>query len=69
MSYREKDIAHENGDFWVLSNRYGYHVMRSGITHSIGDSSYSLDDNGLSLAVARCDYLAKRKALASCQQQ
>jgi hypothetical protein len=54
MSYKEKDIMHENGKFWVLKNKEGFHVMISGITHSVSDSSYSQ----LDLAIARCDYLA-----------
>jgi hypothetical protein len=54
---KEKDIAYENGDFWVLQNKLGFHVMVKGITHSVSESSYS----DLSLAVARVDYLAKRK--------
>ena len=56
MSYKEKDIMHENGKFWVLKNKEGFHVMISGITHSVSDSSYSQ----LDLAIARCDYLASR---------
>lgn len=56
MSYKEKDIIHENGKVWVLKNKEGYHVMVSGITHSTSDSSYASAD----LAIARCDYIAKR---------
>ncbi|AGF88240.1 hypothetical protein N275_gp39 [Salmonella phage FSL SP-031] len=52
---KEKDIAHENGDFWVLSDKQGFHVMRSGLTNSTCDSAYAT----LDLAIARCDYLAK----------
>lgn len=55
---KEKDIIHENGKFWVLKNKDGYHVMVCGVTHSTSDSSYAQAD----LAVARCDYLAKRSA-------
>lgn len=60
----EADIMHENGDFWVgrdRSNR-AYVVYRAGITHSVSDSAYDLTPNGLSIAKARCDYLAKRNA-------
>ncbi len=59
---KAKDIIHENGDHWVMRNRKEgcYSVMVSGATHSISDSHYSLDDDGLSIAVARCDYLAQR---------
>lgn len=55
---KEKDIVHENGNFWVLKSGNEYHVMRSGLTHSTGDSAY----DSLDLAVARCNYLAKRAA-------
>ena len=59
---KEKDIVHENGKYWVMRNRKEgcYSVMVSGVTHSVSDSHYSLDDDGLSIAVARCDYLAQR---------
>lgn len=53
---KEKDIIHENGKFWVLKNKDGYHVMVTGVTHSISESSYETSD----LAITRCDYLAKR---------
>jgi hypothetical protein len=53
---REQDILHENRDIWVgREARDVFTVYVAGITHSKADSSY--DD--LSLAVARCDYLAK----------
>lgn len=53
------DIKHENGKYWVLEKRGIFYVMISGVTCATSDSAY--DD--LSLAVARCDYLARR---ASC---
>lgn len=56
MSYKEKDIVHENGKFWVLKNKEDFHVMVSGMTHSVCDSSYGQ----LDLAITRCDYLASR---------
>lgn len=61
---KEKDIAHENGDFWVWRNVKSscYAVMVTGATCSQSESAYPLDDDGKSLAIARCDYLAKRKA-------
>ena len=58
---KESDIIHEAGDFWVLRNTKGYHVMQNVGTHSESDSSYSKDNDGLSNAVARCDYLARPK--------
>ena len=60
MTYKEKDIIHENGRFWVLKDKRAYTVMVSGITHSINESAYHLNDDGLSIAKFRCDYLAKR---------
>lgn len=56
----EDNIMHENGDFWVLRQRDRYEVLRSGLTHSTVDSAYARDYDGLSLAKARCNYLASR---------
>jgi hypothetical protein len=59
------DILHENGMFWVLKDTYknkpSFTVMKNTITHSesVDDVTY-LD---VSLAIARCDYLAKRMSL------
>lgn len=61
----EADIKHENGMFWVCRNKADYTVYRAGSTHSVADSSYAKDDDGLSLAIARCDYLASRTAPAA----
>lgn len=57
---QEKDIVYENGKYWVLRDKDAYCVMKSGITHSVGDSAYALTEDGLSIAIARCDYLAGR---------
>ena len=56
MGYKVKDLVHENGKFWVLKNKEGFHVMISGVTHSVSESSYGQ----LDLAITRCDYLASR---------
>jgi hypothetical protein len=58
---KESNIVHEAGSFWVARERASYTVYKSGITHSVSDSAYSLDDDGLSIAITRCDYLAKRE--------
>lgn len=65
MSYREPDIMHENGAYWVLRDRRrpAYVVFRNGVTHSVSDSAYRFDADGLSLAKARCDYLARRETV------
>ena len=52
---RERDIEHENGNYWVARQRGVYTVFVAGATHSVGDSAY-IDR---SVAIARCDYLAK----------
>lgn len=57
---REKDIIHERAGFYVFKSRDGFTVARPSAsgTHATDDSTYS----DLSLAIARCDYLAKRHA-------
>ena len=57
---REQDIMHENGDYWVGRERQAYVVYKNGATHSTSDSAYRRDADGLSIAIARCDYLALR---------
>lgn len=54
--FKEKDIMHENGKYWVLNDKGMYRVMISGLTHAKTDSAYS----SLDLAIARCNYLANR---------
>lgn len=62
MAYKVKDIVHENGDYWVARDKKhkAYIVYKNVITHAVSDSAYSLDEDGLSIAIARCDYLAGR---------
>ena len=59
--YRESDIMHENGAFWVLRERDAYSVCKNGLTHSTVDSAYPKTPDGLSIAIAYCDYRAKRE--------
>ena len=59
----EKSIKHENGPYWVCDTGKAYAVMRTGITHSTSESAYARDADGLSIAIARCNYLAKRPML------
>lgn len=56
----EANIAHDRGSHWVCRDTDGYSVMVSGATHSRTDSTYALTPDGLSVAVARCNYLARR---------
>lgn len=64
MTYKESDIVHEAGRFWVLreARRGRYTVFVTGVTHSASDSAYALTPDGLSLAIARCDYLHRNDA-------
>lgn len=55
--FKEKDIMHENGKYWVLNDKGAYYVMISGFTHAKVDSAYA----SLSLAIARCNYMASRE--------
>ena len=59
---RESDIMHESGAYWVGRTRKpdSYTVYRNGITHATPDSSYALTPDGLSIAIARAQYLANR---------
>jgi len=59
--YQESQIKHENGSYWVLDTKRSYEVLAAGITHSVTDSAYSHDDDGLSIAIARCNYLARKE--------
>jgi hypothetical protein len=63
---KESDIKHENGGYWVGKNKVGklatYSVFRNMGTHSVSDSHYVCDTDGLSIAIARCNYLASMAA-------
>lgn len=56
---KEKDIVHDAGSYWVLREKDCYYVMKTGVTHSTSDSAYQMDEDGLSIAKARCDYLSQ----------
>lgn len=57
---RESDIMHEAGNYWVARQKGAYVVYKIGVTHSTSDSAYAKTADGLSIAIARCDYLAGR---------
>ena len=57
---KEKDIKHENGKYWVGLLDNTYTVFKIGITHSVSVQSFKADSDGLSCAIAYCDFLAKR---------
>lgn len=59
---KESAIAYENGNAWVyVDHKQGaYIVYVAGLTHSTSDSAYPLNADGLSIAKARADYIARR---------
>lgn len=59
MKLTENNIKHENGRYWVLDDCKFYHVMIAGLTHSKSDSTFAHNADGLSLAISRCEYLAR----------
>lgn len=61
-SMREEDIIHEAGDYWVGRERNSYTVFKNVGTYSVSDSAYAKTEDGKSIAIARCEYLAKRDA-------
>lgn len=56
----ENSIAHEIGDFFVLTLSAHYEVRRNVSSVSLHDSSYAKTPDGLSIAIARANYMAKR---------
>ena len=63
MSYKVKDILHENGSFFVLGQKTGYRVFKNGITHAEDDGvEYAPTTDGLSIAKAYCDYRARSES-------
>lgn len=63
MSFKESDIVYEEGLFWVLLDHKHkcYTVYRQGVCASEADSSYEYNDSGLSIALARAKYLARKR--------
>jgi hypothetical protein len=60
---RESDILYEVGRYWICKDNKlnAFVVFRDVGTHSEGESAYSLGNDGaMSLAMARCNYLASR---------
>jgi hypothetical protein len=65
---RESEILHQNGPAWVRADKKigAYVVMLDGAVCAASDSAYALDADGLSIAIARCDYLASRVKCRAC---
>jgi hypothetical protein len=56
---KESDIMHENGRYWVGKTQAGYAVFQTGLTHSESSVTFAPDSDGLSLAIAHCDYKSR----------
>lgn len=59
MSYQLKDIILELEHCFVLKLKDSYGVFANNLTHSVSDSFYRLNADGLSIAIARAKYLNK----------
>lgn len=58
---RESAIVYERGLYWVYKEKTCYTVYKPYQSVAcIADSSYPLDEDGLSIAKARADYLQRR---------
>ena len=62
---KESDILHQIGAYWVMKDKHEgqrtYTIMKDGITHAESIDGVTYPD--LSIAVARCNYLAKKGLL------
>ena len=54
---KECNIVFELGMTWVYRESKSYTVYINNLTHATSDSSYSLTNDGLSIAIERCKYL------------
>lgn len=57
---RESDMIHENTGHYIMRNRGVLTVYRPAATHAVSDSAYPDTADGLSVAKARVDYLARK---------
>ena len=59
---KESDILHQIGAYWVMRDKHEgqrtYTIMKDGLTHSESIDGVTYPD--LSIAKARCDYMALR---------
>lgn len=57
---KESPIVFDTGLFWVWKDSESYTVHKNGPMYSTHDSSYAPTPDGLSLAIARAEYLTKK---------
>ena len=59
--FKESDIMHETGNFWVLKQTRAYTVFEVHGVASYSVQSFAKDADGLSLAIAYCNYKGRVK--------
>ena len=57
---KESQIVFDSGPVWVWKGPESYTVFKVGPVYSNPDSSYALTPDGLSIAIARAQYLTKK---------
>jgi len=57
---KESQIVFDSGHFWVWKGPESYTVYKTGPVYSTPDSSYAPTPDGLSIAIARAEYLTKK---------
>lgn len=67
LNRAERAIVHENGPYWVRDTGKLYQVMRphGAVASESEPTGYARTEDGKSLAIARCDYLANRQTVAT----
>jgi hypothetical protein len=57
---KESQIVFDSGPVWVWKGPESYTVFRASPVYSNPDSSYEPTPDGLSIAIARAEYLTKK---------
>jgi hypothetical protein len=57
---RKIGFIYGSDDCWVMETRAAYHVMERTATCSVSRCAFAATTDGLSLAMAYCDYLRKK---------
>ena len=58
-------IVRGAGQWLAYDSSHNRTMLRAGLTHSTSDSAYPRTPDGLSIAIARCNYLAKTRKPAT----
>lgn len=56
----ETRIPFEQGNYFVLNTGKEYSVCKNVLSVSVVDSSYAYTEDGKTIAICRCKYLAKK---------